>query len=200
MPPCRKSASCRSVCAAAKGSRTSGRLLVKPAVAAAVGGPERSAAPGAPGRSGRSRRRCWRSRMEFSPGGGGPNSGPMTEEQEKAYLLSGRYLDAEGKPIPFGGGGAARSGRPAAPAPAADPAAAGQPLDLTVFGQEYKRLPVRMALRMDQRWLPRLIAECASQPLQVEVQEVRINPPEGIGSTSRRARRRFPYGRRRSRR
>ena len=72
----------------------------------------------------------------------------------------------------------------AAPPPAADPAAAGQPLDLTAFGQEYKRLPVRMALRMDQRWLPRLIAECASQPLQIEVQEVRINPPEGIGSAA----------------
>jgi hypothetical protein len=37
---------------------------------------------------------------------------------------------------------------------------------------------------MDQRWLPRLIAECASQPLQVEVQEVRINPPEGITGTA----------------
>jgi hypothetical protein len=34
---------------------------------------------------------------------------------------------------------------------------------------------------MEQRWLPRLIAECANEPLQVEVQEVRINPPEGIG-------------------
>jgi hypothetical protein len=106
----------------------------------------------------------------------------MTEEQEKSYLLSGRYLDAQGKPIPYGGGGAAPlpGEEPAAP----DPAAAGQPLDLTVFGQEFKRLPVRMALRMNQRWLPRLIAECASQPLQVEVQEVRINPPEGISGAA----------------
>jgi len=37
---------------------------------------------------------------------------------------------------------------------------------------------------MNQRWLPRLIAECASQPLQIEVQEVRVNPPEGIGSAT----------------
>lgn len=43
-------------------------------------------------------------------------------------------------------------------------------------GVEYKRLPVRMTLLMDQRWLTHLIAECASAPLQVEVQEVRINP------------------------
>jgi hypothetical protein len=35
---------------------------------------------------------------------------------------------------------------------------------------------------MDQRWLPRLISECANEPLQIEVQEVRINPPEGINS------------------
>jgi hypothetical protein len=121
--------------------------------------------------------------MEFSPGGGA-NGAPMTDEQEKAYLLSGRYISADGKPIPFGA-----SASPAAPGetPAADPAAppaAGQPLDLTVFGQEYKRLPVRMALRMDQRWIPRLIAECASQPLQIEVQEVRVNPPEGIGQST----------------
>ena len=37
---------------------------------------------------------------------------------------------------------------------------------------------------MNQQWLPRLIAECASEPLQIEVQEVRVNPPEGIGSAA----------------
>jgi hypothetical protein len=106
----------------------------------------------------------------------------MTPEQEKSSLLSLRYLGPDGKPIPFGGGGAAPGGE-ATPAPAPDSgAAAGAPLDLTMFGQEYKRLPVRMALKMDQRWLPRLIAECASEPLQIEVQEVRVNPPEGINS------------------
>lgn len=31
---------------------------------------------------------------------------------------------------------------------------------------------------MDQRWLTHLICECANQPLQVEVTEVRINPPD----------------------
>src|SRR5436190_12714266 len=41
-----------------------------------------------------------------------------------------------------------------------------------------------MALSMIGGWLPRLIAECASEPLQVEVQAVRVKPREGIGSTN----------------
>jgi hypothetical protein len=69
-------------------------------------------------------------------------------------LLASRYLDAEEKPV-------------AAPDPTAGVAA---------FGTEYKRLPVRMELVMDVRWLPHLIAECADAPLQVEVKEVRVNP------------------------
>jgi hypothetical protein len=55
-------------------------------------------------------------------------------------------------------------------------------VDLTAFGKEYKRLPIRMVLVMDQRQLPMLISECAIQPLQIEVQEVRINPAEIGGS------------------
>lgn len=163
---------------AAKGNRN-GHLLVQPA-APTPAGPEGvpGGAPPAVGPEGGAG-----ARSEFSPGAG-PNSGPMTDEQEKAYLLSGRYLGADGKPIPFGGGGAAAPGEPPAAAPVADPAAAGQPLDLTAFGQEYKRLPVRMALHMSQRWLPRLIAECANEPLQVEVQEVRVNPREGISAAA----------------
>jgi hypothetical protein len=170
---------------AAKGSR-SGHLLVKIAAptagpggpdggpgSAPGGGPGGGPAPPGGGPEGGMR-------AEFTPGGG-PNGGAMTPEQEKAYLLSGRYLGPDGKPIPFGGGGGAPAGPDAPAAPAPDPGA-GAPLDLTVFGQEYKRLPVRMALKMDQRWLPRLIAECASEPLQIEVQEVRVNPPEGIAS------------------
>ena len=173
---------------AGKGSRAPGRLAVRPAVPAAAGvGPE--GAPGGPAGPGGGPEGGGMRGGEFSPGMGergmgGPGGGAMTEEQEKSFLLWGRYLGPDGKPIPFGGGGAATPGEAAAPPPAAEPPAAGQPLDLTIFGQEYKRLPVRMALRMDQRWLPRLIAECASEPLQVEVQEVRVNPPAGIGSTN----------------
>jgi len=73
----------------------------------------------------------------------------MTDDQERPILLAGRYVDEAGKPI----------------------------ADLqTAFGTEYKRLPIRMVLQMDTRRLNHLIGELANQPLQVEVQEVRINP------------------------
>ena len=105
--------------------------------------------------------------------------GPMTDEQEAAMLVSGRYLDAEGQPL--GGGGGMDPMMLGDPMMGADPAAAVAP-SLPQFGStEYKRLPVRMHLQMDQRWLTRLLSECANQPLQVEVQEVRINPQGGLG-------------------
>jgi uncharacterized membrane protein YgcG len=125
------------------------------------GGMEFSAEPG-------------RSPMSFGEGGFGAAGGAMTPEQEAAMLLSGRYLGEDGRPI---AGGMAAGGDEFS-----DPAAAPAPVDLSSFGREYKRLPVRMVLQMDQRWLPKLIAECASQPLQVEVQEVRINPPGGAAA------------------
>jgi len=108
-------------------------------------------------------------------GGYGVTSGDMSPEQEQSFLLSYRYLDGEGKPVPLGGAG---GGDPSmsldatVSEPASTPAT---PVDLTAFGREYRRLPVRMTLQMDQRWLTHLISECANQPLQVEVQEVRIN-------------------------
>ena len=115
---------------------------------------------------------------EYGPGTTG--AGPPTPEQENAMLMSYRYLGPDGLPI-GAGGAAADPSLGGEPAPVVtDPAvgAPAAPIDLTAYGTEYKRLPVRMVLQMDQRWLPRLIAECASQPLQVEVQEVRINPPQ----------------------
>jgi hypothetical protein len=84
---------------------------------------------------------------EFLHGRGEGLPGSESAEDEKAALLTDRYLDAEGNPT-------------------------------SESGVEYKRLPVRMSLVMDQRWLTHLIAECASAPLQIEVQEVRINPSD----------------------
>lgn len=72
-----------------------------------------------------------------------------------ADLFNNRYVDAAGAPIADAGDGTAATGE-----------------------KEFKRLPVRMRLWMDQRWLPQLVAECANAPLQVEVQEVRINPAD----------------------
>jgi hypothetical protein len=113
-----------------------------------------------------------RGRMGDAYGGA---DGPMTPERERGALLSFRYLGPDGKPIPYGGGGGGEAGvDPSMVDPAAAATPAG-PLDLSAFGLEYRRLPVRMTLQMDQRWLTHLISECANQPLQVEVQEVRIN-------------------------
>lgn len=151
-------------------SRTAGRLMVPPPIAAAAGPGPAGAAPGPTGAAAGPESGGPGARTEMGPTGGA--NGQMSEAQEQAVLLSGRYLDAQGKPIPFGGAGGAAPDPGTATTP--DPAAAAPPLDLTVFGQEYKRLPVRMVLRMDQRWLPQLIAQCASEPLQVEVQEVHI--------------------------
>jgi hypothetical protein len=91
---------------------------------------------------------------EFGEGGG--------LESEKALYFSGRYIDAEGKPIPVPGDT--------------------EPLDLSQFGTEYKRLPVRMYLEMDQRWVQYLIVQLANAPLQVEIQEVLINPLNAGGT------------------
>lgn len=49
--------------------------------------------------------------------------------------------------------------------------------------ETFKRLPVRLQLQMDERWLQQLIAECANAPLQVDVQEVRINPMDSSSNS-----------------
>ncbi|HEY4232387.1 MAG TPA: hypothetical protein VGM76_03105 [Lacipirellulaceae bacterium] len=139
---------------AAMESRTHGRIAMAEPAAGAPGGEAegRGAAPAAASREMAMSR-------EMGPESGG-RGGPEDAASGDAALLANRYLDNEEKPI-------------AAPDPAAGASA---------FGTEYKRLPVRMVLRMDQRWLPHLISECANAPLQVEVKEVRINPSETGGS------------------
>jgi hypothetical protein len=92
-------------------------------------------------------------------GGEGGRGGMGTDgAAADAELFNNRYVDAAGAAIADPGDGS-----------------------LTAFGTEFKRLPVRMRLWMDQRWLPQLVAECANAPLQVEVQEVRINPADDGG-------------------
>jgi hypothetical protein len=89
-------------------------------------------------------------------GGGYGREGAMAGSAD-TELFNNRYVGADGAPIPDAGG------------------------DQSAFGVEFKRLPVRMRLWMDQRWLPQLISECASAPLQVEIQEVRINVADDAG-------------------
>jgi len=118
------------------------------------------------------------SRMSF---GATQPGAMMSPADEQNFLLSYRYLDDKGQPISVGApaaGAAGPEGGAPAEAPVAGPA---PPLDLSLFGTGYKRLPIRMVLYMDSRWLPQLITACANEPLRIEVQEVRINPPDGGG-------------------
>lgn len=95
---------------------------------------------------------------EFDGGFGGEFRGPGmgTGDSGDAELFANRYIGPDGQPMS------------SEPPPT----------------EAFKRLPIRMQLWMDERWLPQLIAECANAPLQVEVQEVRINPNES-GSRGR---------------
>ena len=76
---------------------------------------------------------------------------PVEGEEPGAMLLARRYVDPAGVPIPDASAG---------------------------FGTEYRRLPIRMKLWMDQRWIPKILVECANAPLPVEVQRLRINPSQ----------------------
>ncbi|MCH2597670.1 MAG: hypothetical protein MKZ95_18035, partial [Pirellulales bacterium] len=67
--------------------------------------------------------------------------------------------------------------------------ATGSPLegDLSNLNSEFRQLPVRMVLKMDQGWIPHVLVECANAALPVEVKKIRINPMqsgEGFGSSS----------------
>ena len=90
---------------------------------------------------------------------GGERGGAADAAAADAALFDGRYVDEKGQPI----------------------AAAGEITPVS-FGKEFKRLPIRMQLYMDQRRLPELITECANAPLQVEVEQVRINPTTSGGA------------------
>jgi hypothetical protein len=79
---------------------------------------------------------------------GAPMGDGSTPVDVDAMLLASRYIDGEGKPI-------------------ADAS--------TGTGTEFRRLPIRMVLMMDERWLPKVLVECANAPLPIEVQRLRIN-------------------------
>jgi uncharacterized membrane protein YgcG len=91
-------------------------------------------------------------------GDGGMDRGNLfggeREDMDGADALSFRYLDAEG--IPY----------------------EGKPQD-----SEFRRLPVRLRLLMDQRWIPQVLIECANAALPVEVIQLRVNPGKsGLGT------------------
>ena len=89
-------------------------------------------------------------------------------EEDDSRFLSMRYLDEDGMPHP----GEAES-----------------------FGQEFRQLPIRMVLMMDQRWIPQVLIECANAALPVEVKQLRVNPDQsGAGFSSGRGRGMSGYG------
>jgi hypothetical protein len=156
------------------------RLLLPPPAASVVPGAEGAPAPGPEGGA-EGGPRPFAGGGERGLGGGyGANNAPMSPADEQNYLLSGRYLNEKGEPIPVGAPGAGAAGPEGGPPPEAAAATntPAPPLDPGLFGIGYKRLPVRMVMQMDARYLPQLISNCANQPLRVEVQQVRVNPSD----------------------
>ena len=91
-------------------------------------------------------------RIPFAEGDGArpyllEGGGPEGAAISDEAIMAFRYLDPEGNPYPS------------------------QPED-----REYRRLPIRMRLMMDQRYLTQLLVECADAALPVEVKQVRVNP------------------------
>lgn len=88
----------------------------------------------------------------YGGGGYGGGGGAVADGDDPGTaLLAGRYLGDDDKPMEV----------------------TGPPFN---FGREFKRLPVRMVLEMDSKWLSQLMWELANAPLQVEVEQVRFNP------------------------
>ncbi len=100
-----------------------------------------------------------------APGGADASAGP--QEMMARALLDGRYVDQKGQPLAYG----------------TDPP----------FPQ-FKMMPVRMLLLVDQKRIPRLLAQCANSSMPVEVKRVILRPdqvqglnlgsPSGSGSAS----------------
>ncbi|RIK79560.1 MAG: hypothetical protein DCC67_10340 [Planctomycetota bacterium] len=91
------------------------------------------------------------------PGGEGYGDPSLGAESIDATLLMNRYVNEEGKPITDGA---------------------------TTPTGEYRRLPVRMVLMMDQKWIPRVLIECANAALPIEVQRLKINAAKsGVDKT-----------------
>lgn len=106
--------------------------------------------------------------------GGGRPGGEMMMGGEGGYGREGGGYSGEGGGDPAAMDQAILAGRylDDAGAPAAD------------VGTEYRQLPIRMDLIIDQRYIPRLLIECANSPLPIEVKQLRINPDksmEGFG-------------------
>ncbi len=86
-----------------------------------------------------------------APAASGPAAGG-TATGEREMLLHDRYVDDKGNPL---------SADAAPPYP------------------EFKMMPIRMRLYIDQRKIAKLLVECANSAMPIEVRRVRIKPGEG---------------------
>jgi hypothetical protein len=84
-----------------------------------------------------------------APGGAGPSG---AKDDTDAKLIDNRYVDDKGMPLP-----AAALERQS----------------------EFKMMPIRMCLLMDQRRLPKLLVECANSNMPIEVRGIRILKTQG---------------------
>jgi len=99
------------------------------------------------------------------PGMEMPGAGPMGmggagasgDEQTRRQLIEGRYVDDKGRPLPYD------TEFPYTKHPYA----------------EFKMMPIRMNLVMDQRRLPKLLVECANSNMPIQVRRVRIMKSQG---------------------
>jgi hypothetical protein len=90
------------------------------------------------------------------PAAGGAGGAGAGGEGAAPLPDEGRYVDAAAKPMP---GGAASK-------------------------DQFKRMPVYMELKIDQREIPKLLVECANSSLPLEVLSLRINPRSAPGAAA----------------
>ncbi len=86
-----------------------------------------------------------------TPGSGGPTVSLDPQEIMARSLLDGRYVDQKGQPLAYGT-------EPPFP--------------------QFKMMPVRMVLLVDQRRIPKLLAQCANSSMPVEVKRVILRPDQ----------------------
>ncbi|MBI3837713.1 MAG: hypothetical protein HY288_07240 [Planctomycetia bacterium] len=88
-----------------------------------------------------------------------PAAAPPTEPADPTAVKpvdEGRYVDENGKKLHAG----------------------------ATADSEFKRMPIFLRLKIDQREIPRFLVECANSPLPVEVRQLRINPSKGATTST----------------
>ncbi len=96
------------------------------------------------------------------PGGPGGAAGLSPEDHSRQLLMESRYVDDNGKPLSY------------------DPE---YPYAKHPYA-EFKMMPIRMNLVMDQRRLPKLLAECANSNMPILVRRIRILKSQGAAAIS----------------